>query len=106
MTFSLCPGVLNLGIHGDKSVNLRTSPLMQPLPINITVIAQYIFTVKKHHTVPRNQVAVDIFVREVNCCCDIIQELEGGNNVKFSYVKKSYVIISSHLFSDITFFLT
>lgn len=31
---------------------------------------------KQHNAVPWNQVAVDIFVWEVNCGCDIIQELK------------------------------
>lgn len=44
-----------------------------------------IVTVEQHNTIPRNQVAVDVFVREVNCCCDIVQKLEENqSNLNFS----------------------
>lgn len=40
---------------------------------------------KQHDAVPRNQVAVDVFVRKVDSCHDIIQQLKGKEKtVKFS----------------------
>lgn len=54
---------------------------------NIDAIPQ-IFTVKQHDPVPRDQVAVNIFVREVNCCCDIIQELKESENTEVKRYEK------------------
>lgn len=53
---------------------------------------------KQHNTVPRNQVAVHILVGEVNCCCDVIQELqEYENNVMLSHIKK----LNNHFLSSL-----
>lgn len=41
---------------------------------------------KQHNTVPGNQVAVHVFVREENSCCHVIQQLEE---------KKVYVMFNS-----------
>lgn len=86
VTFSLCLAVLSARIHQVINQLFYTPFQTWPQPTNIT---RHLFTVKQHNTVPWNQVAVDILVWEVNCCCDIIQELkEKENNVKFSSVKK------------------
>lgn len=69
-------------VHRHREMN-QSNHTWDPTASLTTALKQ--FTVKKHDAVPGNKVAVDIFIWEVNCCCDIIQKLKKNRNFKKWY---------------------
>lgn len=60
-------------MQSDKSVMTREFKPPQTMNDEITNGAPHeLFTMKQHYTVPGNQVAVHVFVREENGCCNVI----------------------------------
>lgn len=64
-------------MHSDKSVMTREFKAPPIKNNKITnEVPHELFTMKQHNTVPGNQVAVHVFVREENGCCNVIQQLQ------------------------------
>lgn len=84
----------------EKSVMTREfkhhHPPPQTMNNEITNGAPHeLFTMKQHNTVPRNQVAVHVFVREENGCCHVIQQLQ---EKKINVMFKSTQQCMRHIF--------